>query len=72
MEHFDHPSPQGKGGRGGRGLIVPFYSVQDCSLPRRHSFGSSRNLSSPRLRDEPKQCLRGRLSEPQYNEGPVW
>ena len=28
-------------------------------LPRRHSFGSSRNLSS--LRDEPKECLRGRL-----------
>ena len=34
------------------------------SLPRRHSFGSSRNLSfvgEERLRDEPKECLRGRL-----------
>ena len=45
MEHFDHPSPHfndakmaGFGLRatssllwGGRGLIVPFYSVQDCS-----------------------------------------
>ena len=38
------------------------------SLPRRHSFGSSRNLPSPfvgeeRLRDEPKECLRGRLTQ---------
>ena len=46
MEHFDHPSPHfndakmaGFGLRtpssllwGGRGLIVPFYSVQDCRL----------------------------------------
>ena len=36
-----------------------------CSLPRRHSFGSSRNLSfvgEERLCDEPKECLRGRLT----------
>ena len=32
-----------------------------ASLPRRHSFGSSRNLSSPRLRDERKESLRERL-----------
>ena len=43
MEHFDHPSPHAKmvgfGLRttssllwGGRELIVPFYSIQDCNL----------------------------------------
>ena len=46
MEHLDHPSPQFNDAKmarfcsfapssllwGGRGLIVPFYSVQDCSL----------------------------------------
>ena len=48
MEHFDHPTPismmyNGRfwtlhtfvialGGGGGRGLIVPFNSVQDCSI----------------------------------------
>ena len=34
------------------------------SLPRRHSFGSSFNLSSScwgGMRDEPKECLRGGL-----------
>ena len=45
MEHLDHPSPQFNDAKmarfcsfapssllwGGRGLIVPFYSVQDCS-----------------------------------------
>ena len=33
------------------------------SLPRRRSFGSSRNLfvGEERLRDEPKERLRGRL-----------
>ena len=32
-----------------------------CSRPRRRSFGSSRNLSSQRLRDEAKERLRGMI-----------
>ena len=40
-------------------------SLLSNSLPRRRSFGSSRNLSfvgEERLRDEPKERLQGRLA----------
>ena len=43
--------------------LRPLANREIHSLPRRHSFGSSRNLSSPwgGVRDEPIECLRGRL-----------
>ena len=43
--------------------LRPLANREIHSLPRRHSFGSSRNLSSPwgGVRDQPKECLRGRL-----------
>ena len=40
-------------------------------LPRRRSFGSSRNLYSPifpRLHNEPKERLRGRLTPPESDD----
>ena len=40
-------------------------SVILITLPRRHSFGSSRNLSFPT--NEPKECLRGRLAVLRYS-----
>ena len=36
-----------------------YYDAIQASLPRKRSFGSSRNLEE-RLRDEPKERLQGR------------
>ena len=59
MEHFDHPSPPHFNDAkmagfvlrapssllwGGRGLIVPFYSVQDCSYNRTDALNTDVHL----------------------------
>jgi len=58
MEHLDHPSPHFNDGKmarfrtfapssllwGGRGLIFPFYSVQDCGSAQMKTAGGEAAL----------------------------
>ena len=65
MKHLDHPSPHFNDAKmarflllpafiialGGRGLIVPFYSVQDCSRAATDKFSETSFMNFTRVCD---------------------